>query len=239
MDADANDSYTPAAPMIARVTSLTLVVKDVDAARPAMEGIVARHHGFSSRMSVATPEYGAHTVTASLRVPAAELAATTAEIERLGRVTNESQTGEEVSQQHADLVARLKTARETETRFQAILQQRTGKVSDVLEVEQNIARVRGEIEAMEAEQKGLEQRVTFATIDVVLTQEYKAPLAPQADSMSTQLHNALVAGYRNTTGMLLGMVLFTVEFAPPVLMSLVILGVPAYFLWRRYKRIHR
>ena len=234
----AKDNYTPAAPMIARVASLTLVVKDVDAARPAVEAIVARHHGFSARLSVNAPEYGAHTVTAALRVPAAELTATTAEIERLGRVTNEAQTGEEISQQHADLVARLKTARETETRFQAILQQRTGKVSDVLEVEQNIARVRGDIEAMEAEQKGLEQRVDFATIDIVLTQEYKAPLAPQTDSMSTQLHNALVAGYRNTTGMLLGLVLFTVEFALPVLMSLLILGLPAYFLWRRYRRIH-
>ena len=122
-------------------------------------------------------EYGLHSVQASLRVPASELTSAAAEIARLGRVVNESQTGEEVSQQHADLVARLKTARETEARFQAILQQRTGKVSDVLEVEQNIARLRGDIEAMEAEQKGLEQRVAFATIDVNLTQEYKAPLA--------------------------------------------------------------
>jgi hypothetical protein len=232
-------SYTPGSPMIARVASLTLVIKDVDAARSALDAIVARHHGFSARMNVSAPEYGPHSVNAALRVPAPELAAATAEIERLGRVANESQTGEEVSQEHADLVARLKTARETETRFQAILQQRTGKVSDVLEVEQNIARVRGDIEAMEAEQKGLERRVDFATIDVVLTQEYTAPLAPQADSMSTQLHNALVAGYRNTTGMLLGLVLFAMEFGPPLLMSLLILATPAYLIWRRYERLRR
>ena len=120
---------------------------------------MARYHGYSARESVSTPKYGSHSVQASVRVPASELTSAAAEIARLGRVVNESQTGEEVSQQHMDLVARLKTARETEARFQAILQQRTGKVSDVLEVEQNIARLREEIEAMEAEQKGLEHRV--------------------------------------------------------------------------------
>lgn len=232
-----NEFGTPAPTMIARVASLTLAIKDVDAARRSLEEIVSQHHGFAARMNVSAPEYGQHSLNASLKVPASELVATIAEMARLGRIVNESQSGEEVSQEHADLVARLKTARETEARFQAILQQRTGKVSDVLEVEQNIARVRGEIEAMEAEQKGLERRVEYSTIDVVLTQEYKAPLAAQTDSVSTQMHNALVAGYRNTTGMLLGMVLFVVEFGPPVLVGLAILAAPAYLLWRRYRRI--
>jgi rRNA processing protein Gar1 len=160
------------------------------------------------------------------RVPAAEQAAATAEMGRLGRVTNESQTGEVVSQEHADLVARLKTARETEARFPVILQQRTGKVSDVLGVEQNIARVRGEIEAMEGSRR--DSSIGFATLEVALTQEYKAPLESQSDSVGTRFHNALVAGYRNMTGLLLGLALFVVENGPPVL---------AVLFWRRYGKV--
>ena len=234
---DSNDRAVPLSPMIARVMSMTIVVKNVDSTMTELDAIVAKHHGYSAQESVNTPEYDSHSLHASLRVPAAELAAAEAEIARLGRVINRSQTGEEVSEQHADLVARLKTAKETEARFQAILQQRAGKVSDVLEVEQNIARLRGEIESMEAEQKGLEHRVTFATIDVDLRQEYKAPLQPQASSSSTQLHNAFVLGYRNVTDLLLGILLFTVSFGPPLLVCLVIVGVPAALLWRRYRRI--
>ena len=101
------------------------------------------------------------------------------DLKTLGHVEKESQSGEDVSQQHADLAERLKTARETEERFRGILQQRTGNISDVLEVEESIARVRGEIESMEAEQTGLEHRVDFATIDLELVEEYNEEIASE------------------------------------------------------------
>jgi hypothetical protein len=142
-----------------------------------------------------------------------------------------------VTQQHADLVARLKTARETEERFRDILQQRTGKVSDVLEVEQSIARVRGEIESMEAEQKALEHRVDFATVEVQLAEEYKARFDSPTPSVSTRMHNAFVTGYQNATESLLGFVLFFEEYGPSLVIWLVILGLPVVLVWRRYKRM--
>jgi hypothetical protein len=227
----------PPAPMIARVVSLTIVVKDVDAARSSLDLILGQHHGYSAQLSASTPGYGARSLQSSLRIPADELQTAVAAIKMLGRVENESQSGEEVSQQHADLVARLKTARETEARYRDILQQRTGKISDVLEVEQSIARVRGEIEGMEAEQKTLEHRVDFATVEVQLAEEYKARFDSPAASVSTQIHNAFVAGYRNATGSLLGLVLFIEEYGPSLVIWLVILGLPVVLVWRRYRRI--
>ena len=122
------------APMIARAVSLTVRVKDVEAARPAVEAVVARHRGYAAQMNANSAEGSARGFTASLRIPAAELVAALKELRGLGRVDNESQSGEEVTQQHQDLVARLKNAREEETRLQAILAQRTGRISDVLEV---------------------------------------------------------------------------------------------------------
>jgi hypothetical protein len=43
-------------------------------------------------------------------------------------------------------------------------------------VEEEMARVRGDIERMEAEQKALEHRVDFATVELQLTAEYRAQL---------------------------------------------------------------
>jgi anti-sigma factor RsiW/uncharacterized small protein (DUF1192 family) len=234
------ESLPPAstAPMIARTMSLIILVKDVGTARGSLDSILARHHGYAAHLNLGSPEDSARTMNASLRIPSTDLASAAREITALGRVMNETQSGEEVSEQHADLVARLKTARETETRFQAILAQRTGKISDVLEVEQSIAHVRGEIERMEAEQKALEHRVDFASVDVQLMEEYKAPLAPPAaNSVSTQIHNAFAAGYQHAADTLLGIVLFAEEYAPPVLIWLTILGLPAFALWRRYKKV--
>ena len=222
-------------PMIARSVSLAVIVKDFAAARSSLDTILARHGGYSANLSVSTPQDAARSLQASLRVPAPQLTAALGELKALGRVENESQNGEEVTQQHADLVARLKNSRETEQRLQAILTQRTGKISDVLEVEQEIARVRGEIEQMEAEQKNLEHRVDFATIDLRISEEYKAQLNSPAPSVSTQIHNALVNGYRNVADTLLGLILFFAEYGPVLLLWCGFLLIPVYLVWRRWR----
>ena len=226
------------APMIARTVSLSIVVKDFAAARLSLDNILARHHGYAAQLTVSTPENAARSFQASLRVPAPELSSALGDFKALGRVENESQSGEEVTQQHTDLVERLKTARDTEERFRAILQQRTGKLEEVLQVEEQIARVRGEIESMEAELKALEHRVDFATVDLQLTEEYSARLSSPSVSVSNRMHNAFVAGLLNASATLLGIVLFLEEYGPVLLIWLVILGVPVILVWRRYRRIH-
>jgi hypothetical protein len=223
-------------PMIARTISLNLVSKDFASSRTSLEAILARHHGYAAQLTAHTAENSQRSINASLRVPAGELGATLVELKSLGHVETEAQSGEEVTQQHADLVARLKNSRETEQRLQAILLQRTGKIADVLAVEQEIARVRGEIEEMEAEQKSLEHRVDFATIELQIAEEYKARLDDAAPSATTRVHNSLVAGYQHAVDLLLGFILFFSEEGPRFLIWLVIFAVPGFFLLRRVRR---
>lgn len=108
-------------------------------------------------------------------------------------------------------------------------------MKDVLEVEEEIARVRGEIEQMEAEQQTLEHRVNFATIDLKLAEEYKAQLTTPAPSVAMQLRNACVDGFRSAFQSLLALVLFLAESGPTLLLWLIILSFPAWLLWRRYQ----
>jgi chromosome segregation ATPase len=159
------------------------------------------------------------------------------ELKSLGHVQNETQGGEEVTQQHADLVARLENSRETERRLQAILEQRTGKISDVLTVEQEIARVRGEIEQMEAEQKSLNHRVDFASIELTLVEEYKAQITPTSPATSTRIHNSVVRGYRDALESLVGVVLFCAENGPTLLFWLVLVAPIVWLARRRWQRI--
>jgi hypothetical protein len=229
-------SGTQFSPMIARTVSLSIVVKDFDASRASLDGILVRNNGYAAGLNVATPQGAARTLQASLRIPASRLVAALAELKGLGRVEMETQGGEEVTQQHADLLARLKNSRETEQRLQDVLRTRTGKVKDVLEVEQEIERVRGEIEQMEAEHQTLEHRVDFATIDLKLAEEYKAQLSSPAPSVATQLRNATVNGFRNAFESLLSLILFLAESCPAILLWLALLFFPARLLWRRYQR---
>jgi uncharacterized protein DUF4349/putative zinc finger protein len=226
----------PQEPMIARTVTLSIMVKDFGFLRTALDAILARHHGYAASLNASTQQNAARSMQASLRIPASELSAVGAELKFLGHVENETQAGEEVTQQHADLVARLRNSRETEQRLQAILVQRTGKISDVLAVEQEIARVRGEIEQMEAEQKSLEHRVDFATIDLSVAEEYKAQIGSRSPSISTRLHNALVGGYRSAVEGVVGLILFFAEYGPSALIWLALLAPLAWFLHRRWVR---
>jgi len=223
-------------PMISRTVSLSLVTKDFEPSRASLEAILVRHNAYAAELSVATPQNAARSLQASLRIPAPELPAALAELKSLGRVEGETQNGEEVTQQHADLVARLKNSRETEQRLQAILTERTGKISDVLGVEREIARVRGEIEQMEAEQKNLEHRVDFATLNLQLSEEYKAKLDSPAPAISTLIHNAAVNGYRNVADALLAIVLFFAEYGPVLIFWLFLFSIPAWIAWRRWRQ---
>jgi hypothetical protein len=225
--------------MIARAVSLTILVKDFTAARASLDTILTQHQRYSAQLTVSTPENVPRSFQASLRIPSPNLSATLTQLRSLGRVQNESQSGEEVTQQHADLVARLQNSRETEERLRAILQQRTGKIEDVLQVEEEIARIRGEIESMESDQKALDHRVDFASVDLQLTEEYKAQFNAPDASASTRMQNAFVTGLSNASATLLGIVLFFEEYAPVILIWLAILGLPALLIWRRYRRISR
>jgi Domain of unknown function (DUF4349) len=224
------------APMIARTAELQVMVKNFEGARSAVQSILARHQGYAASLDVSDPESAARILNASLRIPSEELPAALTELKLLGHVSNESQAGEEVTAQHVDLVARLKNSRETETRLQDILRNRTGKVADILEVEQEIARVRGEIEQMESERQSLEHRVDFATVNLTITEEYKAKVSVTTPGAATQFHNAAVAGYENVTASALTLALWLTEYLPPILFWMLLLAAPAAFLWRWRRR---
>lgn len=226
----------PPAPMIARAVSLIVVVNNISTARAALDTILTQHHGYAAQLTLDTPENGARSFQASLRVPAPELPAALDALRSLGRVQTETQSGEEVTQQHADLAARLTNARETEQRLREILQQRTGKMEDVLDVEEKISQTRGEIEQMEAEQQALEHRIDFATVDLRLAEQYEARLSGATASVATRLHNSFIAGLRNAGSSLLGIVLFIEEAGPAALLWILILGTPIALVWRRYRK---
>ncbi len=151
-------------------------------------------------------------------------------------VTQEAQAGEEVTEQHMDLLARLKNSRNTEVRLSEVLRQHHGPIKEILDVEKESARIRGEIGQLEAEQQTLEHRVHFATIELKLAEEYQAQLSTPSPSVRSQLRNAGVNGFRSAFQSLLALALFFAESGPTLLLWLTILSFPGWRLWRRYQR---
>jgi Domain of unknown function (DUF4349) len=97
--------------------------------------------------------------------------------------------------------------------------------------------VRGEIEQMEGEQKSLEHRVGFSTIDLNLGEEYKAQINSPSSSIATRFHNALVTGYRDALAIVIGIILFFAQYIPSLLVWLVLVLPIAWFVRRRWLRV--
>jgi len=135
-----------------------------------------------------------------------------------------------------DLAARLTNARNTEQRLTDLLRERTGKLPEVVEVEREISRVREEIERMQAQQKDMNNKVQFATIQVAVSEEYRAEIETTIPSAGTRLRNALIDGYHSAVESVLNAALLVLLFGPVLLLWSAVL-IPVILLARRIYRV--
>jgi len=194
--------------MIAYWVTMTVEVKEFAPAKEKLLKAVEEAGGYVAQASAAETPNQPQRADLTVRVPVEKLPAVLEQVRGLGRVVNEQLSSEEVTAQVVDLEARLRNSRATEARLISVLEQRTGKVADILQVEREIARTREEIERMEAQRKNLVARVELATVSVTLVEEFQAELAPAPVGTATRLRNAFVEGYDNLVGLLLGFVFF-------------------------------
>jgi anti-sigma factor RsiW len=92
-------------------------------------------------------------------------------IRGLGELKNQTLGTEDVTKAYFDTDARLKNARVMEQRLIEMLKTKTGKVSDLLQVEKELGRVREDIEKMQGELKYWDSQVQFATVTILLAEK--------------------------------------------------------------------
>jgi Domain of unknown function (DUF4349) len=92
-------------------------------------------------------------------------------IRAIGELKNQTIGTEDVTKRYFDTEARLKNAQVMEQRLIDMLKTKTGKVSDLLQVEKELGRVREEIEKMQGELKYWDSQVQFATVTISLSEK--------------------------------------------------------------------
>ncbi len=119
-------------------------------------------------------------VTIEVRVPAAQFDRSMSEIRSVAnRITEEKITGQDVTEEYIDLEARIRTKRALEAQFLEIMKQ-ARKVSEALEVQTQVAKVRTEIERLEGRRRFLENQASLSTIKITL--QPPAPLVGASPS---------------------------------------------------------
>ena len=147
---------------------LRVEVDDIDAAAAKVEQTVRTAGGWLGGKTAHVNPNGDKTTSITARVPSTKFDAVMADLRTLGDVRSENIKAEDVTRQMVDLEARLKNLRREEE-VVAELFKRQGKITDVLQVEQQLARVRGEIEQTQGQLSYLRESARYSTITIGLS----------------------------------------------------------------------
>ena len=221
-----------ATPLIAHTAQLALATKEFAQSRASLEEILERHRGYAARLRMVGRRSGS-VLSATLRVPSPELGATVSELKSLGQVEQEEQTADEITQQRADLEARLSNAQDTLRRLQELLKKQTYPDGNVRELQRQIASANAEVNRLEAERQSSEHRIVFANVQFSLREEIPAPV----ESLGAQFHSAASAGFKEAAASVSALLLFFIGRGPVVLLWMMILFLPARYVWRRWQPV--
>lgn len=175
---------------------ISVVVDDLDEVAATIAARLKEFGGYIAEASVAGAQGEQRTGTWQVRVPVAQFEAFVAALEQAGVVENVSQGAHDVSEEYVDLEARIANQQRLEERIVKLLEATDDKISDVIEVERQLARVRGEIERMQGRLRYLTNRVELTTVTVVVREQhdYVPPVAPTfATRIATAWSNSLGA----------------------------------------------
>lgn len=127
--------------------------------------------------------------TATLRIPADAFESVIASLRAEGELLGEQLGGDDVTDRYVDLTARLRSQRTLEERLLDILG-KVASVEDALQVETQLTRVRTEIEQLDGQRRAMEDRVSFATVDLVVSSPVRHNAVP-AETVTSKLDRAI------------------------------------------------
>lgn len=167
-------------PKLIRTGSVSVAVEHFGPFERSLRGWLDQQGGYVSDTSLSHHEGEVSYAHLTLRVPAEQFEALVSWTEERVQVESINVGTQDVTAEWVDVEARLANDRRAEARLQELLATETASLSDVLEVERELSRVRGEIERAEGQLRYLRDRVGYATLtlDVRVATPYEPGIAP-------------------------------------------------------------
>lgn len=231
--------------MIIRTQTMRLEVKSTPEAVDEIRDMATQYSAVITDLQVATEtddwlyrydEYGyavgdgaALRGWVTVRVPADQLDAFVEDARALGTVKFQSEGTEDVTQQHIDLSARLENLRAEEQRLRSFFDA-AKNVQEMLAVEAELNRIRGEIESLDAQVKYLERQAAMATVTIELTEE-RPVVRPDGEDWGFK--DAITDGFRGAANVLTFAIAFIIATAPLWLLGLIVFIVVRLVIKRR------
>lgn len=236
----ASQSVPSAVRRVIRTANISLVVEDAADALNQVVTVVERRGGYVAE-SKQWLEEGQHRASATLRIPADQLSSALDDIRKKAiRVSSEGISGQDVSEEYADLDAQLTNLHAAEAELRQLLttvRERTQKASDVLEVYKELSKIRGEIDRLQGRVDYLKQMTAMSTINIELTPDQLSQ--PLLESNWRPIAIAKAAG-RSLVSTLKGLgtvLIWLIVYGVPLIVVLAVLALGGKKIWEPLARL--
>lgn len=173
---------SPSERLVIKSGTLSLLVKAVRESVDQMQKLAADLEGFvvDSQITVVDEKKENLRATVTIRVPSEKFdeALKTLKDSAL-KVTSERTSGQDVTEEYTDLQSRLRNLEATEAQLLKIME-RAGEIKDVLSVQQELTRVREQVEKTKGRIKFLEESAAMSRITAhFATEEEELPIVEE------------------------------------------------------------
>jgi hypothetical protein len=206
---------------IIKTAYVTIEVKDVTGSVEVLKNLVTGKGGYLSSSSVSEGYNNRLSGTVVLRIPQSEFESTLAGVKAIGTVKSVSTQGEDVTEEYVDIQAQKTSYQNQLAQYNEIMKKAV-KVSDVIEIQQQIDRVQTELNRLEGRLKYLNSRIDMSTITVNLQEP--EPVGGETGHNFVTAINEGIAGF-------LGMIDFIIILIF-TLLPVIILGIIGYGIYR-------
>ncbi len=186
VDGHANPRATSRSSKIIHAADVVLVIDEITKTESQLSELVNRFKGYVGNSQILEPKGQPRSARWVVRIPVDSLDSFLREVVELGTPENRSTNTHDVTEEYVDLKTRIDNKKQLEKRILALLEKSTGDIKDVLTVEEQLARVREEIEKMEGRVKQLDD-VTSMTTVAISAREERDYVPPQSPSFSTEI----------------------------------------------------
>jgi Domain of unknown function (DUF4349) len=215
--------------------TMSVIAEDFSKAEQALLHLVKEKQGYVIHSEVTGSPGAPRTGSWKIRVPVEQFDAFREAISRLGEVDRNTIDSQDVTDEYYDLEARIKNKKVEEARLLQHLEKSTGKLDEILAVEREVSRVRGEVEQMQGRLQMLAKLTAMTTVTVTL-HERRTYIPPEAPAFGTTMGRTFQGSLDMLVQLGKSVVLIAVALAP-WLAVLAVVGVPAWLVWRRRRRL--
>jgi hypothetical protein len=159
---------------------IELKVDSLAATQQAVMRLIEQFRGFLSDSEQSSLTEAQPHASWKVRVPVDQFHGLVAAVAKLGEVHSNRVGSQDVTEEFFDVEARIRNKQEEEKRLLKILADATGRLKDILEIERELSRVRGEVERVQGRLRFLSDQTELSTLTIDATEwkDYKPPMAP-------------------------------------------------------------